>query len=71
MKNNTLNWNGYVVCLSEGGWYPAAVFHDKDESCGFGTKQILNSIDYLHAHLYEAVGKTIILFLLTIFNLMT
>jgi hypothetical protein len=52
-----LTWSGYVVCLSSGGWYPAAVFNDKNENCGFITKQILNSIDYIHAHLSQAIGK--------------
>lgn len=65
-NNDTMKWNGYVVCRSDGGWYPAAVFHDKDENCGFRTMQMLDGIDYLHAHLYDAIGKLFYFFNLLI-----
>ncbi|XP_058807480.1 uncharacterized protein LOC131673478 [Phymastichus coffea] len=56
--NETVNWSGNIVCLSgNGGWYPTAVFQDMDENCGFNNKQTLNSIDYIHAHLSEAIDE--------------
>ncbi|XP_031786377.1 serine protease nudel-like isoform X3 [Nasonia vitripennis] len=57
--NETVNWSGNVVCFSKGGWYPAAVFQDKDQNCGFSSKQVLNSIDYIHAHLSQAIDEKV------------
>ncbi|XP_069675229.1 serine protease nudel-like [Periplaneta americana] len=28
-------WSGVISCLSDVGWYPAAVFHEPDGVCGF------------------------------------
>ncbi|XP_023245214.1 serine protease nudel-like [Copidosoma floridanum] len=50
-------WSGHVVCLSKLGWYPAAVFQNRDLICGFGTTQTLNGIDYLSAHVSQAIGE--------------
>ncbi|KAJ8684612.1 hypothetical protein QAD02_020405, partial [Eretmocerus hayati] len=55
VKNENRTWSGNVVCLSEEGWYPAAVFEEKPEDCGFASVQVLSSIDYIHAHLSQAI----------------
>lgn len=60
--NNTSNdWNGVIFCHGAKGWYPSAVFHEKNAPCSFQRVQALTSIDYLNAYLTQAMGKKIFL----------
>ncbi|XP_034949876.1 serine protease nudel isoform X2 [Chelonus insularis] len=54
-KNETTeDWSGTVTCRGPNGWYPAAIFHEKDIFCEYHTVQSLTSIDYMYAHLMES-----------------
>ncbi|XP_043489566.1 serine protease nudel-like [Polistes fuscatus] len=58
--NNTSNdWNGVVFCRGVKGWYPSAVFHEKNAPCTFQQVQALTSIDYLNAYLTQAMEDKI------------
>lgn len=57
--NKTEIESGTIVCRGDGGWYPAAVFHEKDLTCGFTNIQTLTSIDYLNTHLMETIEDTL------------
>ncbi|KAK0183422.1 hypothetical protein PV327_001466 [Microctonus hyperodae] len=57
-KNDThSDWSGIVTCRGSGGWYPAAVFHEKDIICGFKTTQSLMSIDQMFPYLVDAMDN--------------
>ncbi|XP_015117186.1 serine protease nudel [Diachasma alloeum] len=58
-KNETQSWDGVVVCRGKGGWYPTAVFQDKDMMCGFKTPQTLTSIDYYNSYITQAMDRKI------------
>lgn len=67
--NNTSNdWNGVIFCHGAKGWYPSAVFHEKNAPCSFQRVQALTSIDYLNAYLTQAMGKKILWFLFDVRN---
>lgn len=55
LQPSKIPWSGTIVCLSAGGWYPAAVFENKDDTCGFIDRQTLNGIDYIGPHLANAI----------------
>ncbi|XP_014616401.1 PREDICTED: serine protease nudel [Polistes canadensis] len=58
--NNTSNdWSGVVFCRGIKGWYPSAVFHEKNAPCTFQQVQALTSIDYLNAYLTQAMEDKI------------
>nr|KAF7429288.1 hypothetical protein H0235_005686 [Vespula pensylvanica] len=58
--NNTSNdWNGVIFCHGGKGWYPSAVFHEKNAPCSFQRVQVLTSIDYLNAYLTQAMEDKI------------
>ncbi|XP_063992625.1 serine protease nudel isoform X2 [Diachasmimorpha longicaudata] len=54
-NNETQHWDGIVVCRGKGGWYPTAIFQNKDMMCGFKTPQTLTSIDYYNSYITQAM----------------
>ncbi|KAK0091613.1 hypothetical protein PV326_002954, partial [Microctonus aethiopoides] len=59
-KNETRgDWSGIVTCRGSSGWYPAAVFHEKDMICGFRTAQSLMSIDQMFPYLVDAMAQSL------------
>ncbi|XP_072746689.1 serine protease ndl [Anoplolepis gracilipes] len=55
VNETSSDWSGTVFCRNEKGWYPAAVFHEKDDFCSFRSMRNLTSIDYIHAFLMHAL----------------
>ncbi|XP_015184626.1 PREDICTED: serine protease nudel-like [Polistes dominula] len=53
------NWNGVVFCRGAKGWYPSAVFEEKNAPCTFQQVQTLPSIDFLNAYLTQAMEEKI------------
>ncbi|XP_014475627.1 PREDICTED: serine protease nudel [Dinoponera quadriceps] len=51
------DWTGTVVCHGQEGWYPAAVFHEKNGPCSFQNTRNLTSIDYVHAYITQILGR--------------
>uniref|UniRef100_A0A0C9QGD9 Acrosin n=1 Tax=Fopius arisanus TaxID=64838 RepID=A0A0C9QGD9_9HYME len=58
-RNETHSWDGLVVCRGKGGWFPTAVFQDKDMMCGFKMPQTLSCIDYFNAYISQAMEENI------------
>ncbi|KAH0554135.1 uncharacterized protein LOC123264198 isoform X2 [Cotesia glomerata] len=51
-KNGTMEkWSGFISCHNPRGWYPAAVFHERDILCEFENPQGLIGIDEMLPHL--------------------
>ncbi|CAG5095894.1 Similar to ndl: Serine protease nudel (Drosophila melanogaster) [Cotesia congregata] len=60
-KNGTMEkWSGFISCHNSRGWYPAAVFHEKDILCEFENPQALIGIDEMLPHLTKIMSRTVI-----------
>nr|XP_023023966.1 serine protease nudel [Leptinotarsa decemlineata] len=51
-------WSGTIVCDSGNGWYPAAVYFEKNGFCGLAAVTIFTSIPYYKNKLLEAMERT-------------
>ncbi|XP_057339605.1 serine protease nudel [Microplitis mediator] len=49
------NWSGFVACKGFYGWYPVAVFSEKDIMCGFTEPHALTGIEEMYPYITEAM----------------
>ncbi|CAD6222513.1 GSCOCG00001002001-RA-CDS [Cotesia congregata] len=57
-KNGTMGkWSGFISCHNSRGWYPAAVFHERDILCEFEYPQALTGIEEMLPHLTTVMDQ--------------